>query len=113
MDPDLVMITWVCNYTYIIFIQIKIHISILSCWGFPGGTVAKNLPADAGDARDETSIPGSGRSPGAGNGNPLRYFHLGNLMDRGAWQATVHAVTKAQHSRKYFMFIFINTLSFN
>ena len=58
MDPDLVMITWVCNYTYIIFIQIKIHISILSCWGFPGGTVAKNLPADAGDARDVTSSQG-------------------------------------------------------
>ena len=40
----------------------------------------------------ETQVPGSGRSPGAGNGNPLQYFHLGNSMDRGAWQATVHYV---------------------
>ena len=40
----------------------------------------------------ETQVPGLGRSPGAGNGNPLQYFHLGNSMDRGTWQATVHYV---------------------
>ena len=47
----------------------------------PGGAVVKNLPASAGDA---DSIPGSGRSPGVGNGNPLLYFFLENSMDRGA-----------------------------
>ena len=53
--------------------------------GFPGGTVVKNMPANAGDARDVGSIPGSGRSPGEGNGNPLWYSCLENAMDRGAW----------------------------
>ena len=53
--------------------------------------MVKNLLADA---RDAGSIPGSGRSPGGGNGNPLQYSYLGNLTDRGAWQATVHAVTE-------------------
>ena len=55
----------------------------------------KNLPAKAGDARDAGSIPGSGKSPGEGNGNPLQYSCLGNPMDRGAWQATVHGVAKS------------------
>ena len=64
--------------------------------GFPGGTVVKNLPANAGDARDVGSIPGSGRSPGGGNGNPLQYSCLGNPIDRGAWRATVPGVTKSQ-----------------
>ena len=59
--------------------------------GFPGGSVVKNLPANAGDV-DLT--PGSGRSPGGGNGNPLQDSCLGNLMDRGTWQATVHGVRK-------------------
>ena len=58
--------------------------------------VVKNLPANAGDIRDEGSIPGSGRSPGAGHGNPLQYFCLENSTDRGDWQATVHGVTKSQ-----------------
>ena len=53
--------------------------------GFPGGTVVKNLPANAGDARDASLIPGSGRSLGGGNGNPLQYSCLENPMDRGAW----------------------------
>ena len=53
--------------------------------GFPGGAVVKNLPAKAGDARDVGSIPGSGRSPGAGNGNPLQYSCLENPMDRRAY----------------------------
>ena len=53
-------------------------------------------PANAGDTRDASSIPGSGRSPGERNGNPLQYSCLGNPMDRGAWQATVHGVAKSQ-----------------
>ena len=56
--------------------------------------VVKNLPANAGDIRDTDSVPGSGRSPGEGHGNPLQYSCLENPMDRGAWWATVHGVAK-------------------
>ena len=61
--------------------------------GFPGGSEVK---APAGNARDLTSIPGSGRSPGEGNGNPLQCSCLENPMDGAAWWATVHGVTKSQ-----------------
>ena len=54
----------------------------------------KNLPASVGDAEDSDSIPGSGRSPGEGNDNPLQYSGLENPMDRGAWWDTVHGVAK-------------------
>ena len=57
--------------------------------------VVKNLPANAGDVRDAGLIPGSGRSPGGGHGNPLQYSCLENPMDREAWWATVHRVTKS------------------
>ena len=60
------------------------------------GAVVKNPRADAGDAREADPIPGWGKSPGGGNGNPLQYSYLGNPMDRGAQQATVHGVTKSQ-----------------
>ena len=56
----------------------------------------KNLPANAGDARDTVLIPLLGRSPGGGNGNPLQYSCLENPMDRGAWQAMVQGVTKSR-----------------
>ena len=56
--------------------------------------MVKNLPANAEDAGDYGSIPGLGRFPGEGNGNPLHYSCLENSMDRGAWQVTVHGVTK-------------------
>ena len=56
--------------------------------------MVKNPPVDA---RDMDSIPGSGRSPGEGNGNPLQYSCLENPMDRGAWQATVHSVPKESY----------------
>ena len=59
--------------------------------GFPDSSLIKNPPTNAGDTG---LIPGSGRSPGEGNGNPLQYSCLGNPMDKGAWQATVHGVTK-------------------
>ena len=61
----------------------------------PNGTVEKNLPVNARDARDVGLIPGSGRSPGVGNGNLLQYSCLESSMDRGTWQATVHGVTKS------------------
>ena len=54
--------------------------------------MVKNLPTNAGDARDEGSILGSGRSPGDGNGHPLQYSCQENPMDKGAWWATVHRV---------------------
>ena len=70
-------------------------------YSFPGGTVAKNSTANVGDSG---STPGSGRSPGGGNGNPLRYSCLENPMDREAWQATVRRVrprlSRAQHHTK-------------
>ena len=61
--------------------------------GFPGGSVVKNPPANAGDMG---LIPGLGRSPEEGNGNPLQYSCLENPMDRRAWQAIVHGVTKSR-----------------
>ena len=61
-------------------------------WGFPGGSDGKASTCNAGDP---SSIPGSGRSPGEGNGNPLQYSCLENPMDRGAWWATVHGVAKS------------------
>ena len=58
--------------------------------------VVKNLPANAGDGRDTGLIPGLGRSPGEGCGNPLQYSCLENSMDRGAWQAIVHWIAKSR-----------------
>ena len=64
--------------------------------GFPGGSVIKNPPANAGDGGDVGLIPGSERSPGGGSGNPLQYSCLENPMDRGAWWATVHGAAKSR-----------------
>ena len=66
----------------------KIYISK----GFPGGTVVKNPPANAGDARDTGSVSGLGKFPAGGRGNPLQYSCLENPMDRGTWRAKVHEV---------------------
>ena len=62
--------------------------------GFRGGSVVKSAPAKAGGAGCEGSIPGSGRSPGGGNVDPLQYACLGNPVDRRAWRATVHRVAE-------------------
>ena len=68
---------------------------------FPGGISGKEPPpASAIDIRDMNSIPGSGRFPGEGHGNPLQYSCLENPMDRGAWRATVHSITKSWTRRK-------------
>ena len=69
---------------------------IITTRGLLGGTVLKNLPANAGDARDAGLIPELGRLPGEGNDHPLQYPRLENSMDRGAWQATVQWVTESQ-----------------
>ena len=71
--------------------------------GFPGGSDGK---ASACNAGDPGSIPGLGRSPGEGNGNPLQYSCLENPMDGGAWQATVHVVTKSQTQLSDFTFTY-------
>ena len=63
--------------------------------GFPGNSDSKESAHNAGD---QGLIPGSGRSPGEGNGNPLQYSCLENPMDRGAWQATVHGVSRVGHN---------------
>ena len=75
----------ICNRPFFLF-------EASTLWsGFSGGSVVKNLPVNA---EDMCSISGLGRSPGEGNGNPLQYSCLGNPMDRGAWQALGHGVTK-------------------
>ena len=69
--------------------EILVHVPPQGC---PGGSVVKNLPADAGDVG---SIPGWGRSRGGGNSSPLQYSCLENPKGRGAWQAIVHGVAKS------------------
>ena len=69
-------------------------------WGFSGGSVVKNLPTNAGATGDTSLIPRQRRCPGGGNGNPLQYSCLEIPMDRGAWRATVHGVTKSQTQLK-------------
>ena len=64
--------------------------------GFSGSTVVKTLPISSGDAREVSSVPVLGRSPGVGNANPFQESCLENSKDRGAWQATVHEVSKSQ-----------------
>ena len=69
--------------------------------------MVKNLPVNE---RDTSSIPGSGRSPGGGNGNPLQYSCLENPKDRGAWEAEVHGVTKSQtHPGSHYSLIYLNS----
>ena len=68
---------------------------VLVILGFPGGSVAKNLPANARDAGDMGLIPGSERVFGVGNGSPLKYSRLKNSRDREAWRATVHGVAES------------------
>ena len=83
-----------CLLVRYIYIRIQL-IFYIDHKGFPAGAVEK-VPTNAGDARDAGSIPGSGRSPGEGNGNPLQYSCLENSMDRGAWRAIVHGVAKSR-----------------
>ena len=73
--------------------DISYDLFILFVWvAFPGGSVSKEPACNAGDPGDICSIPGLGRSPGAGNGYPFQYSCLGNHMDRRAWWAIIHGV---------------------
>ena len=76
----------------------KIKPFTVNNYGLAGGSVVKNLSANAGDSRDSGLILGWGRFPGEGNDNPLQYACLENPMNRGAWWARVHGVTKVRHN---------------
>ena len=76
------------------FVYFYIH-----TWASQVALVVKKLPANAGDLRGVGSIPGSGRSPGGGHGNPLQYSCLENLMDRRDEQATVHRVAESKMTK--------------
>ena len=75
--------------------KISVHLSSLEYWASQVVLVVKNPPASAGDVRDTSSIPGSGRSCGGGHGNPLQYSCLESPTDREAWQFAVHRVAKS------------------
>ena len=71
-------------------------VASVAALGFQGGSVVKNLPANAGDTGDANSVHGSGRSPEGGNGNPPQYSCLENPKNRRAWWITVHEVAESQ-----------------
>ena len=114
--------SWFCNPVTALITQcpVKDGWCLKSCglWprtGFSGGSVVKNPPDNAGDARDVGLISGSGSSHGVRNGNPLWYSCLENSVDRGAWWAAVHGVTKDQtwlstHTHTHTHTILITTL---
>ena len=81
------------NNTGFMVALLHIYILVKTKQGFPSGLVVKNLPANAGNTG---SIPGLERSTGEGSGNPVQFSYPENPMDRGAWQATVHEVSKSQ-----------------
>ena len=74
---------------------------------FPGGSISKETACNAGDL---SSIPGSGRSPGEENGNPLQYSCLENSVDRGVWCVTIHGLTKSWTQQSDFHFIILMSL---
>ena len=94
---------YVCIYMYVYAYPIgSVSLNLTSLvnggkkLGFPGGSVVKDLPANAGDAVDTNLIPVLGSFPGGGNFNPFQYSCLGNAKDRGAWPATVHGIANSQ-----------------
>ena len=81
---------------YFLLIEVQLIYNIVNIYTLPQWLSNKESACNAGAAEDAGSIPGSGRSPGGGQGNPLQYSCLQNPKDRGAWQATVHGITKSQ-----------------
>ena len=82
--------------------NLRTFILTLLFWASQVVLVVKNPPANAGDLRDIGLIPGQGRSPGGGHGNPLQYCCMENPVDRGAWRAEIHGVTQSQTKLKQF-----------
>ena len=88
----LYLVYWVFNS--LLYVSNHFKQTYSPWWASQGALMVKNPPANAGDIRDVGSIPGSGKSLGEGNGNPLQYSCLENPTDRGAWQAVDHGVAK-------------------
>ena len=88
------------------FVKTKKETLLCCYWASQVAQLVKNPPASAGDV---SSIPGSGRSPGEGNGNPLQYSCLENPKDRGAWQATVHGVAESDATELQLMHMLLFT----
>ena len=93
-----------CRYIFIYVYTYELIYIYVYTYGFPGGSEVK---ASASYVGDPGSIPGSRRSPGEGNGNPLQYSCLENPMDGGAWSATVHRVAKSQTRLSEFTFTYL------
>ena len=103
--PIQATMTLLLGYLFFFSLPLPSHYFLLNCYCLCGTRVGSGLPlwlgGDAGAAGDVGSIPGSRRSPGGGNGNPLLYFCLENPMDRGGWWATVHRVAQSQTGLKW------------
>ena len=99
MDKEVVVhLVFVLFWTiFIIINSSSFDLWLLPHLGFSGGSVVKNLPANARDKGDMGSVPGWGRSPGGGNGNPFRDSCLENPTDGGAWRSTVYGVMRVGH----------------
>ena len=85
--------SWICLRQDLKNVYFSLH-HLMIFWGFPGSSAGKESAYNAGDLG---SIPGSGRFPGEGNGYPLQYSYLENLINRGVWQATVHGGCRVRH----------------
>ena len=85
-----------------IYKSVSLKVGVRAYAGFPGGSMVKNPPANAGDT---SLISGLGSSPGGGNGNPLQYSCLESSTDGGAWQATVHGVAKSRAQLSDFTYL--------
>ena len=81
--------------------HVREYLCIYKPWAFQAALVVKTLPVKAGDTGDESLFPGSGRSPGGRNANPLQHIHLENSMDWGAWWATIHGGCKESDTTEW------------
>ena len=105
--PSIIGLTFSFNYYFLYELKILTNVLLsynINYEGFPGGSEVKASACNAGDLG---SIPGSERSPGEGNGNPLQYSCLENPMEGGAWWATVHRVAKSRTRLSDFTFTFM------
>ena len=91
------LVIHIYSFFFRTFFSIMVYHWILSIGASQMAPVVKNLPARAGDVRDVGSVPGSGRFPEEGHGNPLQYSCVENSLDRGAWWATVHGAARIGH----------------